>query len=407
MSTHARLDTGVHVTAQHKAPNANAFRTIGVTGSGGFVGWHVASHVFARRGARTYRGEEPDVGLAVADRRTFADDAALERFVQACDVIVHCAGVNRGSDETVEHANLEIAQRLAHAYERAQTTATIVFVNSIQTEAAHPRTASAYARGKRAAADRLMQACRTSGGAFVDLIVPHVFGEHARPHYNNVTATFCDHLVQGTQPAIDPLGEVELLHAGDVVREIFRALDDLPRRRRLVGRTIDVASLFDRLAGMHRSLGHGIFPDLSDRFTLQLYNTFRSAHVPTQLARALTPHVDGRGSLFEAAKGGGGGQTFVSTTRPGITRGQHFHLDKAERFVVLEGTAVIRLRRVLHDEVHEFVVDGSVPTAVDIPTLHTHSIENVGDSTLLTLFWAHEVFDPTRPDAYPDPVIRS
>lgn len=377
---------------------------VGVTGARGFVGWHVSSHVFARRGDKIYRGETPTHALVQGDRGTFASPEALRAFVASSDVIVHCAGVNRGSDSDVEDGNVDLARRLADAYRATRSSATVVFVDSIHVEASHPRSGSAYARGKRRAAEILRAACEAGGGHLVDLIVPNVFGEHARPHYNNVTATFCRHLLEGTAPSIDRGATVELVHASDVVHALFDAIVERPKVRRLTGRVVDVASLFERLSGMHRNLAHGIFPNLSDRFTLHLYNTYRAAGVPGALCRPLRVHADMRGELFEAAKGGGGGQTFVSTTHPGVTRGGHFHLEKAERFVVLQGKARIRLRRVLHDDVHEFLVDGDEPTAVDIPTLHTHAIDNVGDSTLLTLFWAHEIFDPTRPDAYPDPV---
>ena len=116
-------------------------------------------------------------------------------------------------------------------------------------------------------------------------------------------------------------------------------------------------------------------------------------------------NTDPRGTLFEAAKGGGGGQTFLSWTHPGVTRGNHFHLGKVERFLVLEGEAVIRIRRVLDDRLWEYTVSGAAPAAIDMPPLHTHSIENVGAGPLLTLFWTHDIFDPAAPDTYADPVL--
>ena len=116
---------------------------------------------------------------------------------------------------------------------------------------------------------------------------------------------------------------------------------------------------------------------------------------------------DHRGVLFEAVKSQSGGQTFLSTTGPGITRGDHFHLHKVERFLVLQGEAVIRIRKVLTDTVHEFQVSGEKPAAVDMPTLHTHSIENVGSKPLLTLFWTHDLFDPENPDTYADTVLKT
>ena len=117
-------------------------------------------------------------------------------------------------------------------------------------------------------------------------------------------------------------------------------------------------------------------------------------------------NTDQRGTLFEAVKGGGGGQTFLSTTQPGITRGDHFHLAKVERFLVVQGEATIRIRKVLDDEIWEYKVSGDAPAPVDMPVLHTHSIENTGDTELLTLFWTHDLFDQSNPDTYADKVLK-
>jgi UDP-2-acetamido-2,6-beta-L-arabino-hexul-4-ose reductase len=122
--------------------------------------------------------------------------------------------------------------------------------------------------------------------------------------------------------------------------------------------------------------------------------------------RPLKLNTDARGTLFEAVKGGGGGQTFLSTTLPGVTRGNHFHLNKVERFLVVQGEAVIRIRKVLSDEVWEYRVCGAQPAYVDMPTLHTHSIENVGETELVTLFWTHDLFDPANPDTFADEVLK-
>ncbi|MGB0798633.1 MAG: capsule biosynthesis protein CapF, partial [Planktomarina sp.] len=131
----------------------------------------------------------------------------------------------------------------------------------------------------------------------------------------------------------------------------------------------------------------------------------RAASYPDTWPRPLTLNTDARGTLFEAVKGGGGGQTFLSTTQPGVTRGDHFHLGKVERFLVVQGEAIIRIRKVLTQDVWEYPVSGTTPAPVDMPTLHTHSIENVGDTPLLTLFWTHDQFDPSNPDTFADKVL--
>ena len=144
----------------------------------------------------------------------------------------------------------------------------------------------------------------------------------------------------------------------------------------------------------------GTVPNLDDDFELQMFNTFRSYIPHEKRPQDLTVHSDDRGWLFEAIRSDGQGQTFLSTTKPGITRGNHFHLHKVERFLVVEGKAKIRLRKIGSDDVYTFEVNGENPQAIDIPTLHTHNISNAGDGPLLTLFWSAELFDPENPDTY-------
>ena len=148
-----------------------------------------------------------------------------------------------------------------------------------------------------------------------------------------------------------------------------------------------------------------ILPDLKEPFQLQLFNTYRNASFPSKWPLKIKLNKDSRGHLFEAAKGGGGGQSFLSSTHSGITRGNHFHLKKVERFLVINGNAIIRIRRVLDEKVFKFKVCGDSPAFIDIPTMHTHSIENIGGGELTTLFWSNDIFDPEVPDTYADPVL--
>jgi UDP-2-acetamido-2,6-beta-L-arabino-hexul-4-ose reductase len=168
-----------------------------------------------------------------------------------------------------------------------------------------------------------------------------------------------------------------------------------------------IIDLFKMLEEFHRDYVANIFPNLQDSFTLELFNSYRSALYPGAFPRPLRLNSDSRGTLFEIAKGGGGGQFFSSWTKPGFTRGNHFHLGKVERFVVVSGEAVIRMRRVLGGPVLEYRLTGDAPAAVDIPTLYTHSIENVGQQPLLTLFWTHDIFDLATPDTFQDSVQKA
>lgn len=156
-----------------------------------------------------------------------------------------------------------------------------------------------------------------------------------------------------------------------------------------------------RIERMIELYGSDIVPPLNEPIDLRLFNTLRSYMFPDFYPRRLQLHSDARGSLFEAVRSLREGQTFLSTTRPGMTRGEHYHLQKIERFLVISGEAVIRLRRLLQDEIFEFRVSGEAPSFIDMPTLFTHNITNVGETELVTLFWSHTIFDPTEPDQYP------
>jgi UDP-2-acetamido-2,6-beta-L-arabino-hexul-4-ose reductase len=359
--------------------------TIVVTGGRGFLGWHV--RVLARSLGR------PD---PVQVRREDLDEP--ERLAAALDRaerLVHLAGVNRGSDAEVVAGNVDPAQSLARALRRCGAPPkTIVFANSVQ---AGNRTV--YGEAKATAAGVLAEAARWIGSDFVDERLPNLFGEHGRPHYNSVVATFCRVLADGGTPRIDDDRELELLHATDAAARLLGTGPAVPGTRRTV------AGLAERLATFARRYQVGDLPDLTDRFDVRLFNTYRSHCFPEHAPIPLPRHRDARGELVETVKAhGGGGQTFCSTTRPGAIRGQHYHLTKVERFVVLQGEAEINLRRLLHADVVTFRVDGTDPVAVDMPTMWAHNIINIGAGELLTLFWSNEVFDPGRPDTYPETV---
>lgn len=368
-----------------------------ITGAAGFLGWHVAARIHAENCSARFRKEPVPYNLVMLDRAGFTDDGRLSDALTNADAVLHFAGVNRGTEQEVADGNLAIAQRLVTACLHAGVTPHVVYANSI-----HARTDTPYGHAKRRAGEVLAGI----GGSYTDLILPHIFGEGARPRYNNVTATFIEAVIKGENPQIDPNGRVHLLHAGAAADQAITAaltghngaLVPLPRPTK-------VPWLFSTLQQFHANYALNLLPDLSDSFTRDLFNTYRSALYPSALPPPLKVNRDLRGILFEAVRGGGGGQTFLSWTEPGKTRGDHFHLSKVERFLVLEGEAMIRIRRILGGPVWDYRVSGDAPTPVDMPTLHTHNIENIGNKPLLTLFWTHDLFDPTAPDTYFDPVL--
>lgn len=369
-----------------------------ITGARGLLGWHAAARLHADNCGARYRGDLEPWTLVLLDRQAFNDDAALTEALDGADIVLHWAGVNRGSEAEVAAGNPAIAQRLVDFCRNGGQSPFIVYANST-----HAGLDSVYGRSKKGAEDIISA---FSDGQFCNLVLPHIFGELARPYYNNVTATFIDQIWKGETPSINPDGHVELLHAGEAARIAMEAA--LARRAgtlRPEGRPTAVSDLWERLTRFHEDYGTGIFPDLADPFDLALFNSYRTAAYPHRYPTPLTVNADNRGILFESAKARGSGHAFLSTTKPGVVRGDHFHASLVERFVVVSGEAVIRVRKILSGEVHEFFVSGDEPVAIDQIPFHTHHIQNLGDTDLITFFWSHRIFDRDNPDTYQDPVI--
>lgn len=365
---------------------------IGITGGMGFIGWHL----------RCLLATCDHVESDVATRETFGSSEALQDFVDGSDVVVHLAGVNRAPDREIREGNLRLARAVIDACERREATPHLVFASSTHVER-DPR--SVYGAAKAACAELFGEWAIRTGASFIELVIPHVFGEHGRPYYNSAVATFCHQITHGEEPEILNDTSLELIHVQLLCEKILEAARaPVTDRWRLRGVPVTVSEVLERLREMLGLYKDGILPDLSDDFSRDLFNTLRSYGYPDRYPITVPCHRDNRGVLFETVKGLSGGQCFLSTTIPEITRGDHFHRRKFERFFVVSGRAVIRVRRLFEDAVAEFELAGDQPSFVDIPTLHTHNITNVGDEELLTLFWAHEIFDPDRPDTYAQPV---
>jgi len=366
---------------------------LGITGASGLLGTHTRALLLGTRGAHE---------VALATRETFASASSLDGFVADLDGILHFAGMNRGEDSEVIATNIDLAERLVVSLRNTGSRPSIAYANST-----HVDRGSAYGNGKRRAGEILEEWGREKGARVGNFVLPHIFGEFGKPFYNSVVSTFCFQLATGDAPKIDHDGQVELLHASNVARHFIDWLESADQLglMRLQGEPMAVSTLLMRLQRMmHRYQADGVIPTLEDPIDRDLFNTLRSYLFPILYPRALPLQVDARGSLFEAIKTDQRGQVFLSTTLPGITRGNHWHMHKVERFLVLSGSAAICIRRLFSDEVVTFQVNGELPAYVDIPTMHAHSITNTGDGVLQTLFWANEIFDPARSDTYPEAV---
>ena len=364
---------------------------IAITGGHGFLGWHTASRLRALNGVDAVR-----IG-----RQEYADPQLLAAALDGVDAVLHLAGVNRaGTDEEVEEGNVALARGLAGALAGQDRPIDVVYANSVQAELDNP-----YGRGKATAATVIRSAVQATGGHFADLLLPNLFGEHGRPGYNSFVATFAHEVAAGRRPSVSGDRQIPLLHAQDAAREILDSIGRSERRTvegdpRSIG---DVLALLETAHALYATRGE--IPPLPGRFEVNLFNTYRAAAFPGMWPIAPQVHADDRGELFETVRAHGGtGQTFVSTTKPGRTRGDHYHLHKVERFFVVRGEAEISLRRLLHDDVVTFRLSGNTPSFVDMPTLWVHNIRNVGDSELVTMFWADQLLDPENPDQYPEKV---
>jgi UDP-2-acetamido-2,6-beta-L-arabino-hexul-4-ose reductase len=364
---------------------------VAITGGFGFLGWHTACRLRALHGADVVR----------LGRAEMADAAALAERLADCDSVIHIAGVNRAeTDQQVEQGNIEVARTLANAVKQMGRPVDVVYANSIQAQLDNP-----YGRGKAAAGAVLDEAVTGAGGRFADLLLPNLFGEHGRPGYNSFVATFAHEVAAGRVPTVTGDREIELLHAQAAAGLLIDALGS--RVRRVVrGEPVRISDLLALLLEFHAGYAErGEIPDVSTTFRRDLFNTYRAAAFPGMWPIRPTLHSDQRGDLFEAVRSHGGtGMSYASTTHPGQKRGEHYHLHKIERFVVVQGRAEIQLRRLLHDEVLTFRTNGAQPEIIDMPTMWVHNIRNVGDSDLVTMFWSDQLLDPDNPDQFPETV---
>ena len=364
--------------------------TIAITGSEGFLGWHL----------RAYFNGRPEVKVVGINRPLYEDHDRFQQFIREADAVVHLAGMNRGDDQEIERVNVELTSQLIAACTQANARPHILLANST-----HRDRETAYGRSKRRSADLLAAWASKTGASFTNLIIPNVYGEGGRPFYNSVVATFCHLLACGEEPKIIQDGQLELIHAQVVAREVAAAIDKRSGGDvRMAGATLSVSLLLDRVRGFDRSYRGHFIPELTTDLDLDLFNTYRSYLYPRHYPVTLQLHSDARGNLFEAVKSLHGGQCFISTTKPGVTRGNHYHTRKVERFLVLNGEAVIRIRKLFTKDTVEFKVSSTIPQCIDMPTFCTHNITNTGGGDLTTLFWAHEIYDPQRSDTIREPV---
>ena len=371
-------------------------KTVLVTGSAGFIGKNLVAALKSRE----------DVRLLLFDVNTEPD--VLESGLAGADFIYHLAGVNRPKDESeFMTGNAGMTERMLARLVELGRTPTFVLSSSTQAELDN-----AYGRSKKAAEDAVLTFNNRTGAPVCVYRFPGIFGKWSRPNYNTVVATFCNNIARGLEITVnDPHREIELVYIDDVVAAFLRHLDDAPgpaRQRYSVGRIfrVTLGELADRIRRLYAVRETLTVPDLGDDLMKCLYATYQSFLPEDGFSYPVRLNTDNRGWLFELIKSEHFGQIFVSKTLPGITRGNHYHDTKVEKFCVIQGQGVIRFRRIDSDRILEYPVDDRAIQVVDVPPGYTHSIENTGEGEMICLFWANQIFAPGRPDTCFDPVIK-
>jgi UDP-2-acetamido-2,6-beta-L-arabino-hexul-4-ose reductase len=368
---------------------------IGITGQSGFVGTHLYN----------YLGLQKEVDRIPFEDDYFKDESKLQNWVSKCDAIVHLAAMNRhGDPQVIYDTNIELVKKLISACESSNSTPHILFSSSTQEERDN-----LYGKSKKNGRKLLEEWALKNEAQFTGFIIPNVFGPFGNPYYNSFIATFCHQLTHNEQPKIDVDGEVKLIYVGELVKLIWKQISENlldqrhPRSIRIQHTTkINVSKVLNLLESYKENyFEKGIIPNLDNEFEKNLFNTFlcyidHKEFFPFHLKL----NTDDRGSFVETVKLNSGGQISFSTTVSGITRGNHYHTRKAERFAVIKGKARIQLRKIGTDKVLNFELDGEKPSFVDMPIWFTHNITNIGDEDLYTIFWINEHFDAKDSDTF-------
>jgi UDP-2-acetamido-2,6-beta-L-arabino-hexul-4-ose reductase len=368
---------------------------VGITGQSGFIGTHLFNFL---------RLKKEEFTIIPFEDRYFENGDQLKKFVKECDAIVHLAAMNRHENPKILYdTNLRLVSTLIKAMEETNSRPHVLFSSSAQEEKDN-----LYGKSKNDGRLLFEKWAQRNMTNFTGFIIPNVFGPFGNPFYNSVVATFCYQLTHNEQPRIIIDANLQLIYVTELAdlfyRKIISRNIDSEIVRYKVQHTSEnkVSDILSMLESYKKTYFEGYcFPELNSIFEVNLFNSFRSyIDHSSRYPALLKKNVDQRGVFVEIIKTSLGGQFSFSTTMPGVTRGNHFHIRKIERFVVIRGRAIIELRRIGTNEKMSFELNGDQPSFVDMPVWFTHNITNVGNEELIALFWINEFFNPDDPDTY-------
>ncbi|PKM70149.1 MAG: capsular biosynthesis protein [Firmicutes bacterium HGW-Firmicutes-19] len=361
-----------------------------VTGAQGFIGKNLIAELKNRKYSEIYEFDKD------------TDFSLLNEYCAQAEFVFHLAGVNRPENPSeFMEGNFGFTSELLTLLKKHNNTCPIMISSSIQAELENP-----YGLSKRAGEDLLVKYSEETNSKVLIYRFPNVFGKWSRPNYNSAIATFCHKISRDEEIAVnDPNVIMKLVYIDDVVKELCNALLG---KENVVGRfcevqtvhTVTLGKIVELLYSFKLSRDNREVPYLSDAFTKKLYSTYLSFLPKDKFSYPLKMNVDQRGSFTEFIKTPDRGQVSVNISKPGITKGNHWHHTKNEKFLVVSGIGVIRFRTLDTNEIVEYNVSGDKLEVVDIPPGYTHNIENLGDADLITIMWANEAFDPNNPDTF-------
>lgn len=361
-----------------------------ITGAKGFIGKNLAAELKNRK----------FIVLFEYDKET--DPSLLDEYCKEADFVFHLAGVNRPKEQSdFMEGNFGFTSTLLDTLEKYKNTCPVMISSSIQANLDNP-----YGKSKKTCEDLLFYYGKKTGTKVLIYRFPNVFGKWCRPNYNSAVATFCHNIANDLPITVnDPSVIMNLAYIDDVINELINSLEGKENKNGdfcevHVVHTITLGKIVDLIYSFKKSREERFIPDMSDEFTKKLYSTYLSYLPEDQFSYELKMNVDNRGSFTEFIKTPDRGQVSVNISKPGITKGNHWHHTKNEKFLVVRGKGVIRFRKIGSDEIIEYFVSGDKMEVVDIPTGYTHNIENLGDTDMVTIMWANEPYDSEKPDTY-------
>ena len=373
-----------------------------ITGAKGFVGKNLVAELGNIRDGKD-RSYKLDFTPEVLEYDIDSDPALLDEYCSQCDFVFNLAGVNRPENtEDFMNGNYGFASRLLETLEKHENRCPVMLSSSTQAALDNP-----YGRSKKAGEDLFFDYSARTGARVLVYRFPNIFGKWCRPNYNSAVATFCNNIANGLPIQVnDRSHPMTLVYIDDVVDELIHALCGNETKqgkycRVPVEHNITLGEIVDLIYSFKESRENKFVPDMTDgSFSKKLYSTYLSYLPADGFSYPLKTNSDERGSFTEILKTANHGQFSVNISKPHITKGEHWHHTKNEKFLVVHGRGVIRFRKIDSDEITEYYVSGDKLEVVDIPTGYTHNIENLGDDDMVTFMWANECFNPDKPDTF-------